>query len=80
MMILKIMVFTKLTLSKVKLKLTKQLATSSTEDRQFTFTLKKYDTDYPVTDYPVLWDATLKAYRPGTADEITNGTATSTIT
>lgn len=70
----------KINVIKGEIKLTKQLATSSTEDRQFTFTLKKYDTDYPVTDYPVLWDATLKAYRPGTADEITNGTATSTIT
>ncbi len=60
---------------KGEIQLTKQLATSSTEDRQFTFTLKKDD-----TDYPVLWDDVLKAYRPGTADEITNGTATSTIT
>ena len=60
---------------KGEIQLTKQLATSSTEDRQFTFTLKKDD-----TDYPVLWDDDLKAYRPGTADEITNRTATSTIT
>ena len=60
---------------KGKIQLTKQLATSSTEDRQFTFTLKKDDTDYLVR-----WDNVLKAYRPGTADEITNGTATSTIT
>ena len=60
---------------KGEIQLTKQLATSSTEDRQFTFTLKKDD-----TDYPVLWDNVLKAYRPGTADEITNRTATSTIT
>ena len=65
----------KINVIKGKIQLTKQLATSSTEARQFTFTLKKDD-----TDYPVLWDDTLIAYRPGTADEIANGTATSTIT
>lgn len=65
----------KINVIKGEIQLTKQLATSSTEDRQFTFTLKKED-----AEYPVLWDDTLKAYRPGTTDEIANGTATSTIT
>lgn len=60
---------------KGEIQLTKHLATTSTEDRQFTFTLKKDD-----NDYPVLWDDNLKAYRPETAEEISTGTATSTIT